>query len=137
MYTVMDFLGDVGGLFDALKGFGFFLMTAYYLLTGDLISHYLVQSVFKFATNKINFSNDTAYVKSLAKRRSLKLNGTLFTCMRTRKKRRMMAIGSNNCAKELEVDRFIRSMKLLKVQMKTLFTRTERFLMKNNREFLL
>lgn len=42
VYTIMDFLGDVGGLFDALKGFGFILVTIYFRFRGDPVSKFLV-----------------------------------------------------------------------------------------------
>ena len=42
VYTIMDFLGDVGGLFDALKGFGFILVTIYFKFRGDPVSKFLV-----------------------------------------------------------------------------------------------
>ena len=38
--------------------------------------------------------------------------------------------------KELEVDRFIRTMKHVQIMLKALFTKTERFLIANNRRFL-
>ena len=38
--------------------------------------------------------------------------------------------------KELEVDRFIRAMKHVRIILKTLFTKTERYLISNNRRFL-
>ena len=42
VYTIMDFLGDVGGLFDALKGFGLILVAFYFRLRGDPVSEFLV-----------------------------------------------------------------------------------------------
>ena len=38
--------------------------------------------------------------------------------------------------KELEVDHFIKTMMQIRVMLKTLFTKTELFLMKNNRKFI-
>ena len=38
--------------------------------------------------------------------------------------------------KELEVDRFIRAMKQVRIMLKVLFTKTERFLISNNKRFL-
>ena len=37
---------------------------------------------------------------------------------------------------ELEVDQFIRAMKQMRIMLKALFTKTERFLISNNRRFL-
>ena len=38
--------------------------------------------------------------------------------------------------KELEVDHFIKTMMQIRIMLKTLFTKTELFLIKNNRRFI-
>ena len=48
IYTVLDWLGDVGGLVDALQYIGKFVMFLYFkLVSEDPITHFLVTSLFK------------------------------------------------------------------------------------------
>ena len=42
IYTALDLLGDVGGLFDALKGFTSIIMALYFSICGDPINEYLL-----------------------------------------------------------------------------------------------
>ena len=47
IYTFLDLLGDVGGLLDALRFIGFYFMFFYTLIRGDLLSEFLISSVFQ------------------------------------------------------------------------------------------
>ena len=48
IYTLLDWLGDIGGLLDALKYIGQMLMFPFFkFVRGDPISHGLVTSLFK------------------------------------------------------------------------------------------
>ena len=49
----------------------------------------------------------------------------------------MLSRGGSIVDKELEVDHFLRSMRMLRIALKTLFSRTEMFLIRNNRAFTL
>ena len=51
IYTFFDWLGDVGGLMDALRLIGQFLMTLYTLIIGNPLSAFLVSSLFKRGRN--------------------------------------------------------------------------------------
>ena len=42
IYTILDLLGDIGGLLDALKAFGSVFVLLYFKLTGDQVTHYLL-----------------------------------------------------------------------------------------------
>ena len=46
IYSFLDLLGDVGGLFDALKGIASFIITIYFGLFGDPINSYLLRKLF-------------------------------------------------------------------------------------------
>ena len=46
IYTSLDLLGDVGGLFDALKGIFSVLITFYYYIFGDPVHSYLLKALF-------------------------------------------------------------------------------------------
>ena len=46
IYNSLDLLGDVGGLFDALKGIGSFLIAIYFRVFGNPIHSYLLRKLF-------------------------------------------------------------------------------------------
>ena len=46
IYTSLDLLGDVGGLFDALKGISSFLVTIYFSIFGNPVHSYLFKTLF-------------------------------------------------------------------------------------------
>ena len=49
----------------------------------------------------------------------------------------MISKGIEKVNKELEVDRFLRTMIQVRILFRALFTKTERYLMSNNRRFLI
>ena len=60
-----------------------------------------------------------------------------FNCLRKRKEKSMIDNGLEQALKELDVDKFIRMQKSLNLALKTIFTRLERFLLKNQQAFVL
>ena len=48
IYNVLDFLGDIGGLLDALNYIGAFFV---WILTGNGLAQYMVSRVFKIDKN--------------------------------------------------------------------------------------
>ena len=52
VYTFLDFLGDVGGLFDALKGISSLIVSLYFSLLGNPLHSFLLKSLFLKDTNK-------------------------------------------------------------------------------------
>ena len=46
IYTGLDLLGDIGGLFDALKGISSFILAIYFSVFGDPIHKFLMESIF-------------------------------------------------------------------------------------------
>ena len=46
IYTLLDVLGDVGGLFDALKGISSIIVTFYFNIFGNPMHDYLLKSIF-------------------------------------------------------------------------------------------
>ena len=46
IYTSLDLLGDIGGLFDALKGISSFIVAIYFNIFGDPIQSYLLTALF-------------------------------------------------------------------------------------------
>ena len=48
VYSFLDFLGDVGGLFDMLKIVGEVLVSGVTLLAGSGLNRFIIASMFKF-----------------------------------------------------------------------------------------
>ena len=46
IYNSLDLLGDIGGLFDALKGISSFIVAFYFNVFGDPIQSYLLTALF-------------------------------------------------------------------------------------------
>ena len=46
IYTFLDLLGDIGGLFDALKGILSVVITLYFYIFGDPLDSYLLKALF-------------------------------------------------------------------------------------------
>lgn len=49
----------------------------------------------------------------------------------------MIIIGMNKINKELEIDRFLRGMIKMRIAIKILFSKTEQFLLRNNKKFMI
>ena len=47
IYSFFDLLGDVGGLFDALKGIASIIVSLSFSLFGNPIHEYLLRAIFK------------------------------------------------------------------------------------------
>ena len=58
IYNSLDLLGDVGGLFDGLRGIGSFLITIYFRVFGNPIHPYLLKSLF-LQNPKIDNNDET------------------------------------------------------------------------------
>ena len=76
-------------------------------------------------------------MKLLAMREPFELSKTTLFCMRSRKEKRMYSQGIRRVNKELEVEHFLRQMKIVRIALRTLFTKTEMFLLRNNKSFVL
>ena len=47
IYSPLDFLGDVGGLADALIAIGAIAMSIFHFITGNPLTKYLIESIFE------------------------------------------------------------------------------------------
>ena len=70
-------------------------------------------------------------------RTPFKLSRVFLSCLRSQKERKLMNKGLNRINKELEVDRFLRGQIKLRIAINALFSRAERYLIRNNRNFII
>ena len=79
IYGPLDFLGDIGGLGDALTAIGRIIMLLTTLVTGNPLERYLIKRLFK----KDNYEQEQGIsfvekLNSLSKRRPLTIRNSLF-----------------------------------------------------------
>ena len=143
IYSALDWLGDVGGLYDGLFGLFSIVISLYRRVKGSPLDIFLVTSLSKRDKGRANQQGSTESAISRIKQRSYFAfrPWKCWDCLRHRKRRRkedkLFNRGIDRVLKELEVDRFVRTQKQVRVAFKVLFTRMERFLIRNNREFVL
>ena len=139
IYTVLDWLGDVGGLFDALKGLGTLFFIVYSFICGDQLEVFLLETVYKREnkTNHLYKSFDMPEFDRILNRTPFTLTSKFFHCLRSRKEKRIIDKGMSRANKELEVDHFIRTQKRVKVALQVLLTKVDGFLLRNHRAFVL
>ena len=138
IYTALDWLGDVGGLIDGLRIIGTFSMTLYSFIVGSSVEKYILQSVFKKGHRNERYDeSEQSILKSIAARKSMRIPTILFGCLGSRKERALRKKGIDRAFRELDIDQFIKKQLQLKMMMRTIFTQTERFLLKSSRALTL
>ena len=60
-----------------------------------------------------------------------------FTCLRSRKEKRIIALGIKRIDREFEVNRLLKGLIKIRIALKTLFTKAEGYLIRNNKVFVL
>ena len=130
---MLDWLGDIGGLRDALFNIGMLVMFINVVIRGNKLEAWLLESFYKkpskIAKNKEDVEISILKIKD---RTPFRLKSSFFYCLRTRKEKRILDKGLDHTLNELEVDKFIRTQKKVRVALKILFTKLERFLIRNH-----
>ena len=138
IYSFLDLLGDVGGLFSILLSLSQIIVSMAAFIFGISYENHLVKNIFKRDTFQLPFeapdhSNNAIELNNLAKvehggRKSF-LN---YLCFRRKiERRKLLQTAATQIDKELEIGYFIRKQMTVNIVLKTLFTQTERFLIKN------
>ena len=71
----------------------------------------------------------------LKKRIPFEIANVICICLRSRKQRKQEKNGLSRIERELEIKRFLKRQIKIKIAMKVLFSKVERFLIRNNRTF--
>ena len=135
IYTSLDFLGDVGGLIDALNIIGSLLI---WLSHGNNLVQYLIINTFKVVFEpsgqdmKHTDRNSIQQTKDLIKSRK-KIKPSI--CPSPLCFRRDKSMNLEKCAerisKHLDILTYLRRMGMLECALKVIFNRQERFLLKH------
>ena len=131
-YSALDWLGDIGGLYDGLFHLFSAIMYIYRTIVGSPLNSYLVRTLFKRETKEIPEHEDVEATVTRIKQRESYFYSQLCSFLRRRREKKMFDKGVDRAMKELEIEHFIRSQKEIRIAIKAIFTRLERFLMQNN-----
>ena len=108
-YTILELLGDVGGLFGSLVAFGGLILSLIFSLVGDPVIKFLIESTYKTSTREEDKASIVTKMRDLANRKSLRFERKIFYCMRSGREKRMLRRGTAIINKELEIDHFLRT----------------------------
>ena len=64
IYTGLDLLGDVGGLYDALKSFGMIFIIAYDFIFGSVFEQHLLSKIFLMDQSKSGTKKEKKYERT-------------------------------------------------------------------------
>ena len=118
---------------DALVGIGAFFLILLHLVSTNALNLFLITNIFE-KDNPNKLRNDSTRVKFqlLNRRRPFKLKH--FGCL---SKSKSLEKGMKRINDELDIVRFVKQQKYLKVMLETLFSVTELFLIKKNKKLVL
>ena len=130
IYTALDWLGDVGGLLDGMKFFGGILIPIYSFFIGDPLSAFIINSTYKRDSRRINQVFIAQENQPRIDRIHNLRNFRTLPCIRCRSKKEQRILGRalQRTEKILEIDHFVRTMMQVRIALKTIFTKTERYL---------
>ena len=104
IYSVLDWLGDVGGLFDALMYLGHMTMFIYFkFIGGDPIYDFLSRTLFKRESRTARHESGTLEAIDRLKSRK-RLRVSTFMCCRRSKERRVLERAKGRIDAELNLE---------------------------------
>ena len=94
IYTILDLLGDVGGLFDGLFRIGSILIYIYGLIFGDPLRSNLLKNIFKKGKllSTENFSRQTSIV-NIKEREPIIMRANICKLLKDKKQKRLQDRG--------------------------------------------
>jgi len=136
IYTLLDMLKDVGGLLNLLTILGLGLMFIYNCVAGDALESTLMHALFKKEkrTPQVAGPDLIENFNSILSRRRIII--PYCGCLRSSRQRSLDTKGWKRIEQELDIVEFVKTQMRAKVVMKALLTPVERFLVRNNRKFI-
>ena len=127
-------LGDVGGLLDGLRILGGFLASFYTLIFGNPLTAFIVNAVYKVDKRTARIKSPATDIELINKR--TRLETLACQCLRGRKQKKWHERATDRTDSVLEIDNFIKTQIQIKAAFKAIFTKSERYLLRNNRNFV-
>ena len=131
-YSVLDWLGDIGGLYDGLRYFFGAIIFLARKIIGSPLNSYLVKTHFKRETAETPEYEEAEAAVTRINQRENYYYSQLCSFLRNRKKRKLFDKGLDIVTKEFEIKRFLKTQKMMRIAISALFSRVERFLMRSN-----
>ena len=107
VYTALDWLGDVGGLSDALQLIGSGIMHIYTLTFGNPLYAFLLKSVFlrdSRLASQISGESQEQRIAKISTRKSFNMSHRCCFFLNKKQDRRLAEFGLDRAMRELDVD---------------------------------
>ena len=131
-------LGDVGGLFDALCGIATIVLFLLSKLTNSGPHNYIIKRVFKTqSSHKSSQSSENALISELRSRKPLVVQSLKCLWLTNTKKNRILNLARESYEREFDIIHFINLQKSFQNLNKMLYSKVERYLLKNHRSFVI
>ena len=132
IYSILDFLADVGGIFDMMKAIGFQLVSFSTLVTGNLLNRFLVASIFKVNTSKSSGHRTNNEDRRVKKRKPALFKALKwFLCFGDRGAKRLYKQATEVVANEIDIIKFLGYQMIGNIHRRLVFTKTERGLIRH------
>ena len=112
IYTTLDWLGDVGGLYDAFCMLGSFAIFVYTYIFGNKLDEFLLKRIYKKerkGVKKQHLDDVESKLMKIKSRQPFAMEKRFFHCLRSKKEKRILDKGVDRAYKELDVEHFIRT----------------------------
>jgi len=153
VYTLLDMLGDVGGLLDMLMYLGQIVLAIIFKVSGSETIRYLAGALFyrrkEISPYHIHDSNEESselprkVLKQLNRQRPVKISRCLSLLAvfgdtnESNKHARFLEKADSRISSELDIVNFIQLQKMTRLALKVVFTKFEYFLLKRQKEFVI
>ena len=134
IYTFLDLLGDVGGLLDGLRIFGGLFASFYTFIFGNPLTAFIVNAVYKVDKRTARIESSASDIERINRR--TRLETLACQCLRGKKQKKLHERAIDRTDSVLEIDNFIKTQVQIKAALKAIFTKSERYLLRNNRNFV-
>jgi len=132
IYSSLDFLGDVGGLFDMLRLVTQVFIQLLFTISGSGLDAFLLKAIFKESKG-----HHKSEISEIQARKPITVGWSLCCFSRRTKRYRMLQKGLHRIEKEQDFVGFVKKQMKLDTALKVLFSTTERFLLANQVQFVL
>ena len=126
IYTVWDFLGDVGGLFDMIRLLTQPIVTLSSALLGTGLHRFLISALFKIERRQ---KPEEHFITHIRKRKPFHIQLCSWLC--SQRNKRYQSKAEDIIANELDIVNFLKHQMINTIQLRLQFTKFERFLLRN------
>ena len=127
VYTVWDWMGDVGGLFGTLSILGYYIVSIASQITGNSLVREMIENLFLIEASK-RWTEDADIGTWLRRRKPVKfVRYNLLKCSRDKTHHQL----KDKVEKELDIIEYLKKQMINEVSQRLLFTRLQRHLFRH------